>query len=77
MDEVAALKSTIQTGEADEKRLDDELRNLLAAIPNMPASADVPVGPDATPTKYCARSATPKKFASSPSSISSWARRSA
>ncbi len=46
MDEVAALKGAIQQGEADEKRLDDELRNLLAAIPNMPA-ADVPVGADA------------------------------
>ena len=28
MDEVAALKSAIQEGEADEKRLDDELRDL-------------------------------------------------
>ena len=43
MDEVAALKSTIQEGEAAEKRLDDELRKLLAGIPNTPAD-DVPVG---------------------------------
>jgi seryl-tRNA synthetase len=46
MDEVAALKGTIQEGEVEEKRLDDELRTLLAGIPNTPA-ADVPVGPDA------------------------------
>src|SRR5262249_35099159 len=44
MDEVAALKGAIQAGEADEKRLDDELlgsQGLLATIPNTPAS-DVP-----------------------------------
>jgi seryl-tRNA synthetase len=46
MDQVAALKGAIQDGEAEEKRLDDELWNLLATIPNVPA-ADVPVGPDA------------------------------
>ena len=46
MDEVAALKDAIQTGEADEKRLDDELKNALEVIPNIPA-ADVPVGVDA------------------------------
>ncbi len=45
MDEVASLKATIQDGEAAEKRLDQELLDLLAAIPNIPA-ADVPVGPD-------------------------------
>ena len=38
MDEVAALKSTIADGEVAEKRLDDELRTLLAAIPNVPAN---------------------------------------
>jgi seryl-tRNA synthetase len=46
MDEVAGLKSAIQEGEAGEKRLDDELRTILAAIPNNPLAA-VPVGPDA------------------------------
>ncbi len=65
MDEVAALKSTIQEGEADEKRLDGELRNLLAAIPNMPA-ADVPVGPDADANKEVRKVGTPKKFAFQP-----------
>ena len=33
MDEVAALKGAIQTGEADEKRLDDELRNFARDHP--------------------------------------------
>ncbi len=45
MDEVAALKATIQDGEAKERESDKALTDLLAAIPNMPA-ADVPVGPD-------------------------------
>jgi seryl-tRNA synthetase len=65
MDEVAVLKGAIQTGEADEKRLDDELRNLLAAIPNMP-SADVPVGPDADANKELRKVGTPKKFSFKP-----------
>jgi seryl-tRNA synthetase len=46
MGQVAALKSTIQDGEAEEKRLDDDLKMQLEIIPNIP-SADVPVGPDA------------------------------
>ena len=41
MDEVAALKTTIQEGEAEEKRLDHELNTLLANVPNHPAP-DVP-----------------------------------
>src|SRR5262245_30201908 len=50
MNEVATLKEAIQSGEAGEKRLDDELGALLATIPNNPAS-DVPVGPDAGANK--------------------------
>jgi seryl-tRNA synthetase len=61
MDEVAALKSTIQAGEADEKRLDDELRTLLANIPNMPA-ADVPIGPDEKANVELRKVGTPPKF---------------
>ena len=61
MDEVAALKGTIQEGEAEEKRLDDELRNLLATIPNNPA-ADVPVGPDADANVVLRKFGEPKKF---------------
>jgi seryl-tRNA synthetase len=65
MDEVAALKQTISAGEAAEKRLDDELRNLLAAIPNMPAD-DVPIGPDAEANVELRKVGTPKKFAFQP-----------
>jgi len=61
MDEVAALKGTIQEGEAEEKRLDDELRNLLAAIPNNPAP-DVPIGPDADANVVLRKFGEPKKF---------------
>jgi seryl-tRNA synthetase len=61
MDEVAALKGAIQAGEADEKRLDDDLRNLLAAVPNMPA-ADVPVGPDASANEVLRAVGTLPKF---------------
>ena len=61
MDEVAALKSTIAEGEAAEKRLDDDLRNLLAAIPNMPAD-DVPVGPDETANVELRKVGTPRDF---------------
>jgi len=45
MDEVAGLKEEVQAGEAAERALDAELRDLLAGIPNMPLD-DVPVGPD-------------------------------
>jgi seryl-tRNA synthetase len=61
MDEVAALKSSIQEGEAAEKRLDDELRNLLAGIPNTPAD-DVPVGPDETANVELRKVGRPPKF---------------
>ncbi len=65
MDEVAALKGAIQTGEADEKRLDDELRTLLATIPNKPA-ADVPVGVDAEANVELRKFGEPKKFSFQP-----------
>ncbi|MBN9532834.1 MAG: serine--tRNA ligase [Alphaproteobacteria bacterium] len=45
MAEVAGLKDEIQKGEAEERGLQEELRSILAAIPNLPAD-DVPVGPD-------------------------------
>ena len=61
MDEVAALKGTIQEGEAGEKRLDDEFRNLLATVPNIPAS-DVPVGPDASANKSLRSQGKPAKL---------------
>src|SRR5262245_54368268 len=65
MDEVASLKETIQAGEAGEKRLDDELRALLAAIPNNPAS-DVPVGADAGANKVLRVEGKPPKFSFQP-----------
>ncbi|HEV7254533.1 MAG TPA: serine--tRNA ligase [Mesorhizobium sp.] len=43
--EVAEIKSFIQNGEAEERRLDEDLRAALAVIPNLPLP-DVPVGKD-------------------------------
>jgi seryl-tRNA synthetase len=64
MDEVAALKTAIQQGEEGERRLDQELHDLLAGIPNMPA-ADVPVG-DESANKELRKFGTPPKFAFPP-----------
>jgi seryl-tRNA synthetase len=50
IEEVAHLKSAIQQDEEEQRRLDKELQDLLATIPNVPA-ADVPVGPDAGANK--------------------------
>jgi seryl-tRNA synthetase len=60
MDEVAGLKAAIQQGEADEKRLDDELKKELESIPNTPA-ADVPVG-DESANKELRKVGTPRDF---------------
>ena len=74
MDEVAALKARSRQGEAAEKQLDDELRKLLAAIPNVPAD-DVPAGPDETANVELRKVGAPATSrTSSPSSISSLAR---
>lgn len=43
--EVAELKGFVQEGEAEERRLDTELRDALARVPNVPLE-DVPVGAD-------------------------------
>ncbi|MEI9991525.1 MAG: serine--tRNA ligase [Rhizomicrobium sp.] len=45
MAEVAAIKDAIQAGEAKQRELEENLKNLLAVIPNLPA-ADVPDGED-------------------------------
>jgi seryl-tRNA synthetase len=45
MAEVAGLKDAIQQGEAQQRVLEGELRELLAVLPNLPA-ADVPDGED-------------------------------
>jgi len=43
--EVAGLKDVLAAGEAEQKRIDEELDSLLAGIPNIPLP-DVPVGAD-------------------------------
>lgn len=43
--EVGALKTFVQEGEAEERKLDERLRDLLAGIPNVPLD-DVPEGAD-------------------------------
>jgi seryl-tRNA synthetase len=45
MAEVAGLKEAIQQGEAEQRKLEEDLRAALAVIPNLPA-ADVPDGAD-------------------------------
>jgi seryl-tRNA synthetase len=45
MAEVAGLKDSIAAGEADERRLNEELKAALAVLPNIPAD-DVPLGAD-------------------------------
>ncbi|MDP1731153.1 MAG: serine--tRNA ligase [Devosia sp.] len=45
MAEVASLKDAIQQGEAAERAVDEELRSLLAGIPNLP-SEEAPTGAD-------------------------------
>ena len=45
MAEVAGLKDTIQEGEAQQRELDEAMKNALAVIPNIPAD-DVPDGAD-------------------------------
>lgn len=47
IDEVAKIKSMIQEGEEEERRLNDALDQALCVIPNMPL-ADVPDGTDET-----------------------------
>jgi seryl-tRNA synthetase len=64
-EEVGRLKTTIQEGEAEERRLDAEFRDLLATIPNMPAS-DVPAGPDESANKELRKVGTQKKFSFQP-----------
>ena len=64
-EEVARLKTVIQEGEANEREADKALRDLLATIPNTPAS-DVPVGIDANANVELRKFSTPKTFAFQP-----------
>jgi len=43
--EVGELKTLIQTGEEEERRINEELTNILSGLPNLPL-ADVPAGKD-------------------------------
>jgi len=45
--EVAGLKDEIQAGEEEQRRLESQLSEFLASVPNLPAD-DVPDGPDET-----------------------------
>ena len=45
MQEVADLKTTIQEGEEEERRINEKIETLLAGLPNTPLD-EVPVGPD-------------------------------
>ncbi len=65
MDEVARLKTAIQEGEAAEREVEKKYHDLLATIPNIPAS-DVPVGPDADANKVVREVGEPKKFSFQP-----------
>lgn len=61
LDEAASLKVLVQQGEADERRLKEELRKKLSELPNMPAD-DVPVGPDESANVELRKVGTLPKF---------------
>jgi seryl-tRNA synthetase len=63
--EVARLKTAIQEGEAAEREIEKTYQDLLATIPNTPAS-DVPVGPDADSNVVIREVGKPKQFAFQP-----------
>ena len=62
MAEVTALKDRIQAGEEEDRQLGQQLDDLLAALPNMPA-ADVPDGKDANDNRELRRHGAPRQFA--------------
>ena len=61
MAEVAALKETLANGEAEERRLDDDIRKMLEVIPNLPRD-DVPEGKDEHDNVEVRRVGTPPKL---------------
>jgi seryl-tRNA synthetase len=61
MAEVADLKDVIARGEGEERRLDKELTDALAVIPNLPRE-DVPVGRDEKDNKEVRRVGEPRAF---------------
>jgi seryl-tRNA synthetase len=61
MAEVAALKDKIAAGEARERELDEQMKGLLAAIPNL-LMPDVPDGKDETANKELRQWGKPRNF---------------
>lgn len=62
MAEVAALKDRIQAGEDEDRKLGQQLDDVLAALPNTPA-ADVPDGKDANDNRELRRHGAPRDLA--------------
>ncbi len=65
MAEVEALDATLKQGEADARRLDEELTRRLEVLPNLPFE-DVPDGVDETGNVELRRSGSPRSFAFTP-----------
>ena len=65
MAEVNALKDQLAEGEKEERRLDKELEEALAVIPNIPLD-DVPFGADETGNKEVRLWGTPREFEFAP-----------
>jgi seryl-tRNA synthetase len=61
MGEVAGIKERMPDAEAAAKKIDEELDEALAAIPNVPAD-DVPVGPDETANVEVRKLGEPRTF---------------
>lgn len=61
MEEVARIKSFIQEGEAEERKLDAALNDALSVIPNSPLD-DVPEGPDESANVEHHRHGTPREI---------------
>ena len=65
MAEVEALDATLKQGEADARRLDEELTRRLEVLPNLPFE-DVPDGVDETGNVELRRVGSPRSFAFTP-----------
>ncbi|MEC9369564.1 MAG: serine--tRNA ligase, partial [Pseudomonadota bacterium] len=65
MDEVTSLKSFIQSGEEEERKLDAEINAILLGIPNLPLD-DVPVGKDESANKLIRDWGKPAKLGFKP-----------
>lgn len=65
IDEIAQLKEEIQTGEEQERLLDEKLEAALAGIPNIPFD-DVPVGKDEAANVEVRRVDEPRTFSFAP-----------